>query len=93
MGIRVVDTGGGSWPRGGGGNGGAGTSKSGGNAGTSVILGGPLLLMRVETGRTGRAMAGRAVFVGGLPLPWRNLTMPVIKSCKTKEGLPFESKK
>lgn len=65
----MVETGGGICPRGGGGKGGAGTSKSGGKAGTSVILGGPLLLMRVETGRTGRAIAGRAVFVGGLPLP------------------------
>lgn len=61
VGIRVEDTGGGIWPIGGGGNGGAGTSKSGGNAGTSVIRGGPRLLILVDNGRSGLPTPG-AVF-------------------------------
>lgn len=77
VGIRVVDTGGGIWPNGGGGSGGAGTSKSGGSAGTSVILGGPLLLIRVDSGLSGRPI-GDTVLVA--PLPFSSLTIPVMIS-------------
>lgn len=55
-------------PNNGGGGNGAGTSKSGGKAGTSVILGGPLLLILVDTGLGGLPMTG-AVFACTFTLP------------------------
>lgn len=59
--------------------GGAGTSKSGGRAGTSVILGGPLLLILVERGLKGRPIPG-AVFACTFTLPFSSFTIPVIMS-------------
>lgn len=79
MGILVEVTGGGFCPSGGGGNGGAGISKSGGKAGTSVILGGPLLFIRVDSGRNGRPITG-AVLACTLTFPLRSFTIPVMMS-------------
>lgn len=76
VGILVVD-GGGNCPIGGGGNG--PESKSGGKAGTSVILGGPLLFILVDIGLKGLPIAG-AVLACTFTFPFNSLTIPVIMS-------------
>lgn len=55
-------------------------SKSGGKAGTSVILGGPRLLIRVDRGRSGRPPITGAVLACTLTFPFNSFTIPVMMS-------------